>query len=1041
MSFLKELAIQRAKFLEGLDANKGDINLDIFEDFYPDQAHFVFELLQNAEDAGATETAFTLSEDGCTFEHNGTRAFSEADVRAITGIHNSTKGKAPDQIGKFGVGFKSVFVYTQTPVVFSGSFSFKISRLVMPEPVEPDPTVGDKTRFWLPFDTQKKTPENAYSEIDSGLRELAETTLLFLSNIEVLRWQIGKTSFGKIARIQHSGQHFEMQKAINGQTTTSSHFLKFSQPVEGLEKQSIAVAYSLDFLPNIQRYDRKKPLSEQLRIVPAAPGQVAVYFPAQKEASGLRFHLHAPFVPELSRASIKESPANQPLFQQLAALSATSLPQIRDLGLLTGEFLAVLPNPQDLVSSRYEGIRTAIIAMMNTQPVTPTQTKSHAAAQHLLQASASLKNLLTKVDVEFLCSQEGKQVQWAIGATQKNSHVDRFLEGLAITKWDTDKFVELLGDKATVGSHFILSPPCYVTGPDQEFMNWISVKPIVWHQELYALLFDYVSSAGFRKPALLATFKSLNIVRRSDGSYSMAKKCFFSGASIEQGEVLPLVDVGVYTSGKSKTQQQSARKFLEEIEVREIGEAEQVEGLLERRYATANFKPQKQDLKRFITLVENDPSKASLFRNYCVLEGNDGLWHVARTIFIDRPYLETGLKAYHEALGTKSCVALAERYQNCGIALKTVVNFAVVIGASRQLDILQVPCCGNPDWPYLSSVGGDRRRSPIDRDYLIHGIDQLLAKPSLDIAKLLWRTMSSLPQSPDCLRAVYRKNERCDCRYADSQLVHHLRKAAWIPQGEGSFVCPIDASRDLLPDGFAFDTGWAWLKAIQFGVSPQKKSEEQRQKQVVAKELGFADSECLERAKRFVALPTEEQERILADQERKTFMDLPEHEPTNPDRRADRVGREAAKAPERRSEERTRTVSVGLDEVKQGVAEYLREQYTSSDGEMICQVCKAPLPFKLNDGTAYFEKIEFLKNLKKRHYQNYLALCPNHAAMFQYANGTPDLLCRFLKVVSNDLDLVLAQNDTTIYFTKTHILDLKTVIQADKLLLTEEDAG
>lgn len=163
MTFLQTLAEQRKKFLEGLDANEGDINLDIFEDFYPDQAHFVFELLQNAEDVGATAATFTLSPDGCSFEHDGT-SFTEPNVRAITGIHNTTKGKAPDQIGKFGVGFKSVFVYTLTPIIHSGDFSFKISRLVLPEPIERDPKIGSRTRFWFPFNSPKKTPEDAYSE-------------------------------------------------------------------------------------------------------------------------------------------------------------------------------------------------------------------------------------------------------------------------------------------------------------------------------------------------------------------------------------------------------------------------------------------------------------------------------------------------------------------------------------------------------------------------------------------------------------------------------------------------------------------------------------------------------------------------------------------------------------------------------------------------------------------------------------------------------------------------------------------------------------
>jgi hypothetical protein len=153
---------QRRKLLDGLDANEGDISLDIFEDFYPDQAHFVFELLQNAEDTGATEVSFMLADDGCRFDHNGTRHFTESDVRAITGIYSSTKKNTADQIGKFGIGFKSVFVYTSTPTVYSKDFSFRILQKVMPEPVASDPSIDKKTRFWLPFNNTNKAPQCAY---------------------------------------------------------------------------------------------------------------------------------------------------------------------------------------------------------------------------------------------------------------------------------------------------------------------------------------------------------------------------------------------------------------------------------------------------------------------------------------------------------------------------------------------------------------------------------------------------------------------------------------------------------------------------------------------------------------------------------------------------------------------------------------------------------------------------------------------------------------------------------------------------------------
>ncbi len=114
-SFLSDLNAKRRQLIDALYANKGEVNLDIFEDFYPDRAHFVYELLQNAEDAGATQIIFTLKQDRLVCEHDGSRAFTEADVTAITGIHNSTKDKVLDRIGRFGVGFKSVFVYTQSP--------------------------------------------------------------------------------------------------------------------------------------------------------------------------------------------------------------------------------------------------------------------------------------------------------------------------------------------------------------------------------------------------------------------------------------------------------------------------------------------------------------------------------------------------------------------------------------------------------------------------------------------------------------------------------------------------------------------------------------------------------------------------------------------------------------------------------------------------------------------------------------------------------------------------------------------------------------
>ena len=177
---------------------------------------------------------------------------------------------------------------------------------------------------------------------------------------------------------------------------------------------------------------------------------------------------------------------------------------------------------------------------------------------------------------------------------------------------------------------------------------------------------------------------------------------------------------------------------------------------------------------------------------------------------------------------------------------------------------------------------------------------------------------------------------------------------------------------------------------LGFGEQAAKKLQEQQQKETEATSLGFPDAKSLDRARRFAALPTEEQERILAERENPKRTELPDQESANPERRAKEIAEKAKDAPEREKDKRLRSVSVGLGDVKDQCEQYLRHQYTNPDGEMICQICHATLPFKLDSEAYYFEKVEFLEDLKKRYYQNYLALCPNHSAMFRFANRSRD---------------------------------------------------
>jgi hypothetical protein len=1029
-SFLTDLIAKRRKLIDALAANKGEVNLDIFEDFYPDRAHFVYELLQNAEDAGATHVTFTLKKDRLVCEHDGRRAFTEADVTAITGIHSSTKDKAQDRIGKFGVGFKSVFVYTQLPTVRSGEFSFRIVDMILPEPIVPDPSIGNRTRFEFPFDNPQKPPEEARAEIAAGLRDLDETTLLFLSSLQTIKWEIDSADSGEVLRHAHSESHFEILKQSGGETTASSHFLKFDQPVSGLSTHRVAVAFPMAFLAGVRAFDSTKPLAEQMKIVPASQGRVAVFFTAAKETSGLLFHLHGPFIPELSRASIKETPANDPLFEQLAELCGQSLHKIKDLGLLTPDFLAILPNPQDQIPPRYQPIRSAIIEEMKSSPLTPTHDRSHAAANRLIQAKASLKTLLSEEDIKFLVDYEHEPPLWAIGATQRNSRIDNFLDGLEIQEWGIDEFVEMLKEKTTADGRHISVSPYYVTGPDEAFMGWLGQKPPEWLQQFYVLLHDETVQSG-----LLHELKSLKIVRLRDGAFGVAAHCFFEND--HAGEGMPTVDALVYSSGKSKPQQEKARKFLVDLGVRELGEAEEVEFILKARYTEEaqipDDKTYLRDLKRFVTLVKQQPEKAQLFADYYIFLGDDDQWHTPDGIYLDQPYKKTDLSAYYGRLGEDAeCAVLHESYKDRGIKLEQIGAFAQAVGARINLKIKSRDCRQNPKWDYLRSVGGDRHTSPIDRDFYIPRLGELLKAPSLELSRLIWRTLTALPPYPDYLQATYQRNQSWGAHFADSLVVHELRNAAWVPQGDGRFIRPAEASRGALPEGFPFDSGSKGLKAIQFGSETERLSAQKREKEDVAKIAGFSDANALERAKRFAALPEEEQERFFAEREAAAKSAIPDRDPANPQRRARNVAEQAENAPDKESEIRNRSVSVGREEVKAEAEQYLRQHYRNEPGEMTCQICKGPLPFMLDDGREFFETVEFLPGLHKRHFQNYLALCPNHAAMYRHANGCKEILRDMVKdLTGNELEVILAQRDMTIYLSTVHVIDIKAVIAAE----------
>lgn len=1046
MSVLENIAAQRQKLLDGIDANEGDINLRIFEDFYPDEAHFIYELLQNAEDAGATEVAFELTEHACNFEHNGSRHFNERDIRGITGIFNSSKKDSPDKIGKFGVGFKSVFVYTDTPFIYSKDYSFKILKLVLPQQIKPKEGLGDRTRFEFPFNNPKKCVKTAFSEVEAGLKQLSETTLLFLNNLSYITWRIGKQE-GAVHREEHSATHVEVLKLSEDKEVLSSHWLRFAAPVqnidkftapmEGVERQKVAVAFKLAFVGNAASFDGKKPLAKQLKIVPAVSGKVAVFFPAEKETSGLRFHVHAPFIPELSRASIKNSPENIPLFEQLALLAACSLHEIKGLGLLTGEFLSVLPNNDDQLPERYALIRKAVLDEMRVAVLVPTYEMGFAPATQLFQARASMKTLLSRADLALVTARQDGPM-WSIGATQRNSNQDRFLASLGIQSWDVDDLKEFFESRAMEARDM-----WHYNVLDPEVIEWLTSKPSEWFQSLYAVLLKHCEDLGSYGELLNVCF-----VKLTDGRLGTASQAYFQTGSVNAKDPLPRVDDSVFTAGTKKAQQEDARKFLERLGVRVPNERDELDLLLRTRYGeegeNVDDKIYARDLKRMISFLEKNPDSRSTFTGAVIFKVDpvdppEFNWARAEHVYLDAPVIQTNLKSLYDAVADsdEKRWPLSTWYVTCGIPMEKIAWFAEAVGCEREFNNIYVKanCSQNPNWAYLRLAQGERYGNHIDDDFALSAEAMtLLNAKQVTSALLVWRALcrsNSIRPSP--LKARYQMNDRGGSRHSDSQLICTLKELDWVPLAGGRFVKPSAATASEMPEGFVVDTGFKWMEAVGFGIEDKKRETDNAARAVQRKQLGFGSEDELQDAQAFAKLPKVERERILANarQVKSDPLELPERPVRNADLRTERVGDQAKATPEKSSVIKPRSVQQGVEAAKLEAKLYLADQYTNTNGQMICQACKGELPFKLPNGAYYFEAVEIVPGARKRFREGFLALCPNHAAAYQYANSQSNSMHEVIAAATGfEVELALGNIETTVYFTEKHMADAKVCLES-----------
>lgn len=372
---------------------------------YSDSNHFVYELIQNAEDTKASCVVFEYHDDRIAFYHDG-KPFDEADVIGVSSMLETTKADDAQTIGKFGMGFKSVFKYTCEPEIYSDDEAFRIKNYLLPQEIDiewqyqeqmrsgicyslnageefiPFAKSEHLTRVVLPFQKREKTGEIHRidgSDIVLKLRELEPEILLFLSTIKCLFWiDTTKNKYEKFVLAEQEDENLKVCQ-LRGNAANSPkrygdlHYYKYKKKLTHSKMGNAEV--SLAFLTNAQQKSIQKMENTD----------VWVYFPT-KDKTTLPCLLHGSFETAVSREKLmRPSEFNNALLNAAVELFAEAVLDFKRRELITQNFIR-----QILMTAFNDdtlpGLRSAITRLFMENALIPNRSNTLSKCEEICVA-------------------------------------------------------------------------------------------------------------------------------------------------------------------------------------------------------------------------------------------------------------------------------------------------------------------------------------------------------------------------------------------------------------------------------------------------------------------------------------------------------------------------------------------------------------------------------------------------------------------------------------------------------------------------------
>ena len=1013
---------------------------------YSRNPHFIFELIQNAEDNTYDNPSPSLSfclakidptgtdaADGALIIKNNETGFTSENVNAICQIGKTTKQKAQGYIGEKGIGFKSVFLVTTNPHIFSKGYRFCLPErdeetgfgYIVPQwiklPEGLDPT---QTHIILPL----TKPDFGCDRIEEMLLEIEPETVLFLSKLQEIR--IKTDSGTDLSVLKNDSAMPKVEILVEGKKQYQS-FSKvdeylictkvFSKPADihhekrkRIEMREISIAF---------------PLDEDS----ASAGKIFAYLPVRSD-TGFPFLINADFILPSSREDIlKEEPWNHWLMDCVANLVASMLlPALKERKLLTADFLEKLASRLNDFGTVYGVDRDSLFnpiftrvreAFMNKELLPANDGTFVSVLNAKLARGDAIRNLL-----------EHKQLGDLFGSNNE-------------IKWLSD---EITQDRTPELRSFLMKldleevrPRLFFSKLSKQFLEQQSDEWFIRFYRFLSTHFGELRSDLSTKPILRLQDGTHVKPPRGDGSSPSA----YLASEADTDTPSPIIKVEL-------TQDEEVRNFLRELGVREREIVDDViEHILPKYECDTRIilvGEHRTDFEKIKRACKTDSQanktrlRDRLRQTPFILTENA---HTERSIYCKPDQLYFGsdeLRLYLDGNDSRAFVNLDEYpdsarefLEDLGVTCTTRVkrkrNFHGHIVVRSQWG-----------W-HVRGLDG------FDPDIQVDGLERALIDPNAPKSEFIWNYIAK-PNS-NCIRGIVENSTNQD--YRGSSTEEHISEdfgrllieTAWLPDSAGNMRRPCELTLNDLPESFERDPNLA----EQLGMGRDEVTEfavEHGLPAEILNDLIQNPQECEEffvawRAARNASPPSGEGTEVEPNppisgrdtQRTRSRPGFPVKEVSNPNRWRAKFDEELENLPAREYEQRVRSVLVNAATAYTRV--WLKVMYTNDDDRMICQMCEDEMPFKKRDGEYYFEAVEALTNehFTTVHEGQFLALCPECAAKYKEfvkrnQETMNDVKNQLLLADNCQVSLRLGENEANLRFVEQHWWEIRAILES-----------